>query len=332
MSITGVFNNVLDKVGLYPPPWALKELCDCLREPTKDDDLRKLLGKYPDAAKWTAAGMKPLEKALWHKNPRAAKVLAEADPSILKPAWRLDSNTPLRDIVTAQNAKSLSLLASLGADVKETDHNGDTLLHHLAMTGSKPDFVDLLVQLGADPKAKNEKGETPLVTAVRRGKLIEAFYAHDSDLSQRNGYGDPLIMIAARGESPETAVAALAALGANLEAKQDPIGPTALEQALTAGNAKAITALLQAGAEFDSGSPLANTARVRARNNADHELLKLLNELPEAREARREARLQEMAARRDKIKQEEMESCTEGLDEKLTVKPIRLKKPGGAAP
>jgi Ankyrin repeats (3 copies) len=325
LSITGVFNTMLDKVGLYPPPWAVEELTLCLRIDGKEAELRKLLAKYPDAVKWQAAGMQPLEKALWHGNFPAAKALVEADPSILLPSWKLDDNTPLRDAVKRQCAESLTALVKLGANIGETDNTGNTLLHHIAMTGDKPAIVDLLVSLGADPAAKNDKGDTPLMRAARSGRLIEAFYAHDSNLAQRDTHGKTLVMMALDGEAAAAAITTLATLGADLDATRPSDGSTALTQAASAGNIKAAAALLLAGATCEQQNPWVNSLRQQAAAKGETLFEKLLSESAEEREARKKARAEELRGRRQKILQEEVSSCTEGLDGALKVKTIRLK-------
>lgn len=322
MSITGVFNNLLDKVGLYPPPWAVEELALCLRVDGKEAELRKLLGKYPDAARWQTAGMQPLDKALWHENLPAAKILAECDPSILKPTWYLDDNTPLRRAVAMQDAKSLSMLAALGADMKETDNRGYTLLHHAALSCDKAAIVDLLVSLGADATVKNELGETPLMTAVRRGKMIEAFAAHDGDLGQRDRFGNPLSICAVDGDAPAEAVASLALLGADLDAKNTSSRNTAIERAIIGVKMDATAALLKGGAALDVNTPLGELALSQARTNGHAVLKKLLQQDPAVRAA---AHAEAVRERRAKATQEEIASCNEGLDARIRVKTIRLK-------
>lgn len=321
MSITGIFNNLLDKVGLYPPPWAMEDLKRFMQHEGNEDKLEKLLQSYPDATRWYYNNENPLAWALWHDNPAAAAKLIAADPELLK-----DSNakgeTPLVHAALTGNRKVIKFLAAHGADLKQADRDGNTVLHKLAAGESATaETIGLLVSLGADPKARNRSGATPLMTAAKSGSHVAAFYAHDRDITQRDGAGRTLVMAAAASKDPHAAIRFLAAEGADLDEKREADSSTALIQALAAGHAQAVTALMAEGAAVNPESPWLKGYIESRQRAGDLQFERLLQESPAKNALHRKT----VKEKRDRVLQEEVESCTEGLDDALTVRPIRLK-------
>lgn len=74
-------------------------------------------------------------------------------------AW-MDGNTHLSDSGGIQ-IEIILILINAGAEVNETDKNGDTPLHQAAY-GGYGETARVLVNLGADVHARNNNGETPV--------------------------------------------------------------------------------------------------------------------------------------------------------------------------
>jgi Ankyrin repeats (3 copies) len=76
-----------------------------------------------------------------------------------------------RDLLLAAgsgNAKEVSRLLAMGADVNAKDKNDATPLHAAAWQGHR-DIAELLIAKGADVNAKDKDGHTPLNNAIRKG-------------------------------------------------------------------------------------------------------------------------------------------------------------------
>jgi ankyrin repeat protein len=60
----------------------------------------------------------------------------------------------------------IDLLLTHGANVNDTDQEGNTPLHHIANCAYQTNAVKFLISRGADPSARNLKGDTPLHRAA----------------------------------------------------------------------------------------------------------------------------------------------------------------------
>jgi ankyrin repeat protein len=142
---------------------------------------------------------------------------------------RVDVNAPQVDGMTAlhwaahhDELRIVELLVRAGANVNAANRYGVTPLS-LACTNGNSSIVGLFLEAKADPNAALPGGETPLMTASRVGSLAS--------------------------------VEALLAAGANVEAKDDRRGQTALMWAAAEGHADVVDALIRARADFRARVP-----------------------------------------------------------------------------
>ena len=135
---------------------------------------------------------------------------AGADPNA-RDEW---GATPLHYMAQLDGfAEAIEALASAGADLEARNEWGKTPLH-TARTG---EGVTALLEAGANPNARDEGGQTPLHTA-RTGEGVTALLEAGVDLNARDEGGrTPLYRAAGSGNTE--AIEALAAAGANLEAR-----------------------------------------------------------------------------------------------------------------
>lgn len=87
----------------------------------------------------------------------------------------------------AGHAQDLNFMKEQGADLKQTDSLGMTLLHKT----SNPFLVDYLVNEGLDVNARNNDGQTPLVFNVSisgKAKMTQTLIGHDADIHSTDLY------------------------------------------------------------------------------------------------------------------------------------------------
>lgn len=102
-------------------------------------------------------GGKALHTAAYFSNARTVRVLACLGADI---NCRNDGGaTPLHEAVTAKNIETVHALLSLDADLDATDILGNTPLH-VAAEGSAMDFYNLLLRAGADTTIQDWTGKT----------------------------------------------------------------------------------------------------------------------------------------------------------------------------
>ena len=211
-------------------------------------------------------------------------------------AQAVDGMTALHWAVQRDAAEMTALLLAAGADVARTNRYGVTPLT-LASTNGNVATVDRLLAAGADANTRLAGGETVLMTAARTGnvEVIDALLAGGADPNAtEEARGQTAVMWAA-GENNAAAIAALVAGGADVLARTsdlaandtrgtfsravgltEPVrsGPsfTALLFAVQLGQADAVRALLDAGADINDTFPNGTSALVVAAMNGQWEL------------------------------------------------------------
>ena len=137
--------------------------------------VKLLLEEGADVDATDRDGHSPLYVALMARNTRVAQELvaagAQFDPSAL-----------LRELALNDvgDRDAIGFLLAHGADINQTDANGDSALH-LAVSRGYRVVVKYLIKAGADVNAVNGAGATPLAIALEGGspEII--------DMLQRNG-------------------------------------------------------------------------------------------------------------------------------------------------
>jgi ankyrin repeat protein len=191
--------------------------------PVSEDDYVKLIeflvdhGAKPDQR--TRGGLLPIDLVAEHCGARVMKALlkAGANPS---PSAKGTGRTPLQLAAGRGRAETVQVLLDAGADPRQLDHRGDTLLHlaasegndavvkllidrklpvnvknktkeetplHYAVFSNSTEFVRILLATGADPNARDYHNSTSLITAIDTKALSEIPKAKgNEDLCRRN--------------------------------------------------------------------------------------------------------------------------------------------------
>ena len=234
------------------------------------DAIRTLLQQRVDVNVAEADGTTALHWAARASDLQAADMLLRAGANV-KLANRYGV-TPLYLASTNGNAAMIELLLKAGADPNSALPEGETALMTAARSGSV-DAVNTLVARGADVNRKEAwRGQNALMWAAAEGhgEVIRALVAHGADIRARsNGGFTPLLFAVREGKIP--AVKALleagAALNESLPSRRGGETPAAdAEPGLNAfmlavGNAhyELATFLLDKGADPNS-APLGFTA------------------------------------------------------------------------
>ena len=234
------------------------------------DAIRTILQQRVDVNAAEADGTTALHWAARANDLQAADMLLRAGANV-KLANRYGV-TPLHLASTNGNAAMIELLLKAGADPNSALPEGETALMTAARSGSV-DAVNTLVARGADVNRKEAwRGQNALMWAAAEGhgEVIGALVAHGADIRARsNGGFTPLLFAVREGKIP--AVKALleagAALNESLPSRRSGETPAAdAEPGLNAfmlavGNAhyELATFLLDKGADPNS-APLGFTA------------------------------------------------------------------------
>ena len=138
-----------------------------------------------------------------------------------------------------------------GADVNETDDNGNTPLHW-AGYNENPEIAIALLDAGADVNATNNVGSTPLLMASSNENPDVAIALLDAgaDVNATNNVGSTPLLMASSNENPDVAIALLDA-GADVDATNND-GSTPLHWAAAFNeNPEVANALLDAGMDVN---------------------------------------------------------------------------------
>ena len=168
-----------------------------------------------------------------------------------------DDPAPLHRAAHAGDLAAVERLLSSGADPDAVTRLGVTPLA-LAAGGGRAAVVGALLAAGATARRASPHGETPLMAAARSGSVegVELLLRHgaDSEIDAREGWRGQTALMWAAAEGHATVVGALAAAGADVDARSDG-GFTPLAFAVRGGHARAVAALLDAGADIDRALP-----------------------------------------------------------------------------
>lgn len=204
--------------------------------------------------------------------------LAEGvDVDARHPAWP-GLPTPLLAASFHGHAAVVEVLLARGADVRATNVQGRTALHHAA-DQDHAIVAAMLAQAGAPLDAADFHGHTPLHVAAWQDHrdCVRVLLTSGADLEVRDVNGDTALALAATEPVPEV-VRALVRAGADVEAV-NAYGQTPLIRAATEGQAATATALIEAGADTLRCDHQQRTALDRARSEGHRELVKLLRRL-----------------------------------------------------
>lgn len=160
---------------------------------------------------------------------RIAQAVKQKDKAAVRALLQqhVDVNAPDGDGATAlhwaaywDDSEIVDLLIAAGANVNATNSLKITPLA-LASENGNAAVVEKLLRLGADPEAASESGVTPLMRAARTGSVsaVRALLAHEANVNAKeNDRGQTALMWAVAHEHPEV-VGALIEHGADVHAR-----------------------------------------------------------------------------------------------------------------
>ncbi|RDW85418.1 hypothetical protein BP5796_03743 [Coleophoma crateriformis] len=165
--------------------------------------------------------------------------------------WPDAASTPLQYAAFLGLVTVAQKLIALGADVQETNENGDTALHRASSAG-RIACVSLLLDNKADLNAKNDFGYTALHQAARNGHrdVVRLLLTRGADLRISDKLGMNALHNAV-SQGHEEVVKLLIAKGADLTLA-DQKSMTPLHLAAAAGYANITLLLLRSGAATDA--------------------------------------------------------------------------------
>jgi ankyrin repeat protein len=174
--------------------------------------------------------------------------------AVTEPALAAGKHTPALVRAVTRNCTPCAIkLLEAGAQIDARTHPGGDTAMHAAAALPAPDFVEFLASRGADPSAANTLGDTPLHIAARRGSpaTVKALLARGAQVDAWSGDGTPLIA-ALRASRDAGYSNAVALLGAKADPNaRDRRGDSALHVAVANGDARAVEALIRAGASLE---------------------------------------------------------------------------------
>lgn len=158
-------------------------------------------------------------------------------------------STPLLDAVRDGNEElARSQLNEGGANIRETNEDGQTALH-LAVLNSHKSVISLLVENGADIEASTKDGSKPLYIAAKSGNLslVETLLFFNAQVESFNVKTQTTAFYQAIENDHETVAKCLLEHGADIDARL-PSGRTALYNAVVLRKLDLVPFLLRHGA------------------------------------------------------------------------------------
>jgi len=178
------------------------------------------------------------------------------------------------DAARAGDANQVRALVEKKVDVNTRASDGATALHW-AVNRDDLKMVDMLLAAGAKVDVTNDFGTTPLSLACENGSaaMTEKLLKAGAKPNVANPGGETPLMIASRTGSIAT-VRILLDHGANVDAKEDTRGQTALMWAIDEKHSDVVKLLIDRGANFRDKSRSGFSPFLFALRNGDVELVK----------------------------------------------------------
>jgi len=161
--------------------------------------------------------------------------------------------------------EAVMTLVANGADPRVADADGNTPLHHAALS-CEAAVAAILIDAGADTDATNRDTATPLGVACAAGNLVLARFLLEHGASPAPGRAQPALIAAASAADDHPALAKLLIKHRADVAARDRLGRSALHTAALHGHVGVVDVLLAAGADVEARdshgvSPLMDAAR-----------------------------------------------------------------------
>ena len=155
--------------------------------------------------------------------------------------------------------RCVDLLIKAGANVNDTNVNGDTALMYASLNGFH-ECVELLIESGALLDKCNIHGCGPLIVAASRGReqCVDILLRAGADINKRNNEGrGPLVYAACNGFDKCVDIFLKAGADVNIITNK---GNTPLNKAAWSGNVRSIQHLLNAGCRINTINYIGNNA------------------------------------------------------------------------
>lgn len=239
------------------------------------DVIEALLVRGADVNLANAEGWTPLMEAAYRDRPAIVKRLLRAGAKVNLVETR-NGFTALMVAARGDKTDSVSALLEAGSEVNRTDTRRGASALHLALASRKKMSAQIAAELlvnGADADLRARNGDTPLMAAIRSGKLAKVTLVLSENVN-----------LAARTDDGRTALTEAAALGHDTMvrhllragAKPSAGAVTALTEAIRAESMDVARLLIDAGANPSHPGRGGKVPLVLAVLNGNEELVKLL--------------------------------------------------------
>lgn len=179
--------------------------------------------------------------------------------------------TALMHAASEGHAEVVNILLASGAQVNTKTDEGTALME--AVRRGHTEIMKALIAAGADVNAVHRTGDLPLIMAARQrsyktppvepnAEVVQLLLAHGADANAKDKWGVTALMSA----NTAAKVKLLVASGTNLEAK-DSEGETALIKAAASGDIAVVGALLDSGANVNTGDNNSSSALLHSLDN-----------------------------------------------------------------
>jgi len=211
----------------------------------------------------------------------AAAIQAALEAGADVNAYGYFGRTALMEAAWKGHTEAMQILINAGADLNATDMMCSTALNYAAGEGHL-EAVQILIKADADINYQSD-GETftALISAAREGHadVVRALLDAGAQL-ELNRYGKTALIYASEknGVDPLEVVQILIEAGADVNARDDKYGGTALMRAAGAGQREIAMYLLEAGADANAKDEDGRTALMYAKENEHYDIVELIYE------------------------------------------------------
>jgi ankyrin repeat protein len=158
----------------------------------------------------------------------------------------------LQHLIEGGVVDEVELLIDIGADIEFQDEQGRTPLSWASGEWDSAS-VKILLQRGANVESADKQGRTPLLWAARVNTVERVLYQMlqlpDPDAFGDDGRPPPVFRLGQRPD-PRAVMTLLLDGGANIEARDEKLGETALSFSVWSGDKSAVELLLERGADL----------------------------------------------------------------------------------
>lgn len=200
---------------------------------------------------------------------RAIVAAAGMAAGALNPSLTAADRAAVADAAQNRDHPGLRQLVAQGADVNTPQPDGATALHWAAHW-DEVETAGMLIRAGADVNRRNDVGVFPLMLACGNGsgRMVETLLAARANPNLTLASGETAVMACARTGNA-AAVQAVLDAGADRDARTVGLGQTALMWAAAEGHAEVVRTLIAAGADVNARTSSGFTPLLFAARRGD---------------------------------------------------------------